>query len=122
MKALVRNKKNDKIKHARIFKLKSSKISNTYEYEIPIMFDKIIDGYDSNNNEIYHFTWKVYPEIYKIVPKRKINELIKQKESEFIDKVLNVAGNDMIEYWELDPVKDHSRISELDRKYYRYKI
>lgn len=122
IRALFRNKKNDNINHHRTFKIKNSKISDINKYGIPIMFDKIIDGKDSNGNEISHFIWEIDPEVYKVTPKRKIDKCLGNKEIEFIEKVLEITGNDMIEYWSLDSRKDNTRIIKLERKYSRYKI
>ena len=123
MKAFIRNKKYDQIKHRRTFKLKTPIIARTYDPEgIPIMFDKVIDGYDSNGSEIYHFTWEVDPDVYDNLSKKEVNNYIGNKESEFIDKLLDSIGNEMIEYWKLDPKKDRRRFEELTRTYDGYRI
>lgn len=122
MKIFVRNKNDNNLNHHRTFKIKSANISKFYSSGIPIIFDKIIDGKDLNGNEIYHFTRQVDPDIYNNKTKKDINKCIGDKESEFINKVLNLAGNEMIEYWALKPKTDHKRMLELERKYNRYKI
>lgn len=123
IRALFRNKKNDNINHHRTFKIKSNTLSNINKYGIPIIFDKIIKGKDSKNNDIFYFTWQIDPEVYKNTPKRKVDKYIGNKEIEFIEKLLNDVGDEMIEYWSLDNKKDDSkRIEELERKYNGYKI
>lgn len=122
MKAFIRNKDSDNLNHHRTFKLKSANIAKYNSEGIPIIFDKIIDGKDSDGNEIYHFVWQVDPDAYNNKTKKYINKCIGSKESEFIDKVLNLAGDEMIEYWSLKSKTDHKRMLELERKYDGFKI
>lgn len=123
LRALIRNKKQEGINHHRSFKLKSNIILKTYPNGIPIIFEKIIDGYDDKGNELYHFTWDIDPDAYdNNKDKKLIYSFINNKQKQFINDVLNIAGNIMIEYWALDPKKDYRRIMEIEKEYNGYKI
>ena len=102
---MVRTKKDDGLNHHRTFKLKTKDIRRYFKYGLPIVFDKEI----KNGKVIWN--WKIDPSIN---PTRETRKLIGKKESEFIDAVLKVAGDDMLEYWSSD---DDNRRREIANKY-----
>ena len=120
MKLYVRNKKQEGLRHHMTVKLKTPNMPN--KFGIPIIFDKVSDGKDIDGKEIYHFEWDVDPDVYAVMSKKEINKYIGDRETDFIDKALDIAGDDIIEYWSLDDKKDHRRITELDKKYEGYRI
>ena len=113
LRIMVRNKKLDMIKHHRSFKLKSNDILNDFPEGIPIIFEKITD----NKGKLIEWKWEVDPSAE--VSKRMVKKHIGLKQKLFIDKTLYIAGDDMIEYWKLDPknLNDARRIAEIENKY-----
>lgn len=111
MTIMVRNRKEDRINHHRSFKLKTNKISKKYKYGIPIIFDLEKNG-DENI-----WKWKMDPDAN--INKKEIKLFITEKEKTFIDKALQYAGLDMLEYWNLDfkNKEDQQRIDQLNAKY-----
>lgn len=100
---MVRNKKDDGISHHRTFKLKT----RHYKKGIPIVFDKTDSGWE----------WKVDP--IANIDNKTIKNNIGKKEIKFIDNVLELIGDEIIEYWKLDVKNkaEQERLDYLSKKY-----
>lgn len=100
---MIRNKKDDGISHHRTFKLKT----RNYKKGIPIVFDKTDSGWK----------WKVDP--IANIDNKTIKNNIGKKEIKFIDNVLELIGDEIIEYWKLDVKNkaEQERLDYLSKKY-----